>query len=160
MVQQDGDRPETDHWRNETDMKLDRNANPDGRGKYALVHLRRVRPGSVVVDAIELLRREGVLTFGNESPGSQFFVMKHKDKFTAGGLRGYAEAINQEYLRLMQDEGMIARMVKVMDGEQLSKEDTIASQEQHTRLRDLVEYRNEILTEARRASRVDNRMPD
>lgn len=99
-------------------MKLDRNTNPDGRGKYALINMRKIKeiedagrkpsPHETVEcqrairvrESIEMLIREGVVTLGNESPGDQFFVMKYKDKFTADGLRGYANAISKE-LKLM-----------------------------------------------------------
>jgi hypothetical protein len=80
-------------------MKLDRNINPDGRGKYALINLRKAdgipwdHPTyDKVQEALKMLADVGVLTWGNESPGDQFFVMKYKDKFTADGLGAYAVA--------------------------------------------------------------------
>lgn len=77
-------------------MKLDRNINPDGRGKYALVNLRKLHAlqlgGSknICLEALDELLRLGVLSYGDESPGDQFFVMKYKDKLTPFALRAYA----------------------------------------------------------------------
>ena len=59
-------------------MKLDRNTNPDGRGKYALLNLR--------TNAIE---------WGGP-PEKQFFVLKYKDKFTEAALAAYAAAVREE----------------------------------------------------------------
>src|SRR5262245_53337306 len=84
-------------------MKLDRNTNPRGRGKYALVNMRKLGPlieGSQntaenfeCIEAYFLLKEHGFITEGNESPGDQFFVMKYRDRFTAAGLNGYATAV-------------------------------------------------------------------
>jgi hypothetical protein len=78
-------------------MKLDRNINSDGSGKYALVNLRKVRAlgdqsplACQVANAIDLLEDSGLLSFGYESPDQQFFVLKYGDKFTASALRMYA----------------------------------------------------------------------
>lgn len=117
-------------------MKLDRNTNNDRRGKYALVNMRKLKPiidGSphnantqAVTHAISLLCEQGLITFGTESPGDQFFVMKYKDKFTADGLQGYATAAAEwlkklpegdakysmsEYVAEMFDESHAARKV-------------------------------------------------
>lgn len=77
-------------------MKLDRNVNPDGKGKYCLINLRKTlttAQSMVVIDALKALDAEGVLHWGNESPGDQFFVMKYKDFFTSAGLLAYALAV-------------------------------------------------------------------
>lgn len=63
-------------------MKLDRNTNADGRGKYALINL-----------------RTNQVQWGTE-PGDQFFVIKYKDKFAAPALMAYAEAAREEAARL------------------------------------------------------------
>ena len=54
-------------------MKLDRNVNPDGKGKYALINL-----------------RTNQVQWGD---GDQFFVIKYKDEFAAPALRAYADAV-------------------------------------------------------------------
>lgn len=87
-------------------MQLDRNKNKDGGGKYALVNMRKLRPiidaafeqegvpheTVDIYNAFHLLLRKGIISLGNETPGDQFFVMKYKDRFTADGLRAYADA--------------------------------------------------------------------
>lgn len=81
-------------------MKLDRNKNPDGRGKYALVQMRELGP-----DESELLRtragdEEKMITLpasafrtGAESPGDMFFVLKYKDRFAAAALFAYPNEV-------------------------------------------------------------------
>ena len=66
-------------------MKLDRNTNKDGRGKYALINL-----------------RTNQVQWGNEGPGEQFFVMKYKDKFTGRALLAYSEEVKKESIRLAE----------------------------------------------------------
>lgn len=121
-------------------MKLDRNTNRGGRGKYALVNMRKLIPlidkcnaepeswHDKRVEAFELLVREGIITLGNESPGEQFFVMKYKDKFTSPALHAYA----------IQAE---AEAIKSSDPE-------------------LKEYAAEMFKEAKEAEKLGNRIPD
>jgi hypothetical protein len=116
-------------------MKLDRNINKDGRGKYALVNIRELdgfAEDSVVRNCFDVLRNSGVITLGNESPGEQFFVMKYKDRFTASGLFAYAQAIC-DYLRDELDDGKRAS---------------------------LLEFQLEIEEEAKRASLLGRKIPD
>ena len=123
-------------------MKLDRNINSDGGGKYALVHMRKLRAileGSphnmntqAVSHAVELLIDQGVVSLGDESPEDQFFVMKYKDKFTPDGLRGYAESVARE-------------LKKPLDP--------------HVR-RHLVEYAEEMFSQAHQARQTGSRIPD
>jgi hypothetical protein len=81
-------------------MKLDRNINSNGRGKYALLKLRELDnfadpadPFQVVAkpiaDAIETLEKAGIIDWGN-TPATEFFVMRLKDKYAPWGLAGYA----------------------------------------------------------------------
>jgi hypothetical protein len=79
-------------------MKLDRNINKDGTGKYALVNIRRLNISSNGDhhNAFKELLEAGIISLGNESPGDQFFVMKYKDRFTAPALRAYADAVAKE----------------------------------------------------------------
>lgn len=74
-------------------MKLDRNINSNGRGKYALLKLRRQpEPFSVDVQiAAEKLKAAGLLDFGDE-PDTSFFVIRLKDKYAAPALAAYALA--------------------------------------------------------------------
>lgn len=118
-------------------MKLDRNINKDGRGKYALVNIRELdgfAADSKVREAFEILRKHGVVTLGNESPGDQFFVMKYKDVFTAPALFAYARAIRDH---LLENDGLnnVARG-------------------------SLQEFLMEIMEEAKRASLLGTKIPD
>lgn len=54
-------------------MKLDRNINPDGKGKYALLNLRK-----------------NTVEWGDQT---QFFVIKYSDAFAAPALQAYADAV-------------------------------------------------------------------
>lgn len=142
-------------------MKLDRNANPDGTGKYALLNLRKKpQPGSQAEAAIKLLAKQGYLTFGNETPTDQFFVMKYKDQFTADGLAGYADAVDKYLLNLMTDEAMNRRMDKIMNGEKLTLEEKAQSTAHHYQIFELREYRNQIRSEVRQCARIAYKLPD
>lgn len=71
-------------------MKLDRNINADGLGKYALLKLRNLRRGDPAVDAaLRTLDEAGVLDWGN-TVDSEFFVIRLKDKYAAAALHTYA----------------------------------------------------------------------
>lgn len=74
-------------------MKLDRNTNPDGRGKYALIKLRD-NPiagfgGNVggVPNCVAV--KESAIDYGN-TPETEFFVIRLADKFAANALHAYA----------------------------------------------------------------------
>jgi len=104
-------------------MKLDRNTNRGGRGKYALVNMRMMVPlldrgedhnpenndvqhlkDQMAIHAFNLLVERGIITLGNESPSDQFFVMKYKDKFTQHGLRAYASGVRAEAVNYQDQE--------------------------------------------------------
>lgn len=78
-------------------MKLDRNINANGRGKYALLKLRKMDEvttrftelGKAVLDAVALLEREGILDWGN-TVKSEFFVIRLKDEYADDALFRYA----------------------------------------------------------------------
>lgn len=78
-------------------MRLDRNANPDGKGKYALIKLRvddirhRIKipnlvTAAVLVDAIDL----------GDKPETEFFVIRLKDKNAANALMAYSVSCKQD----------------------------------------------------------------
>lgn len=73
-------------------MKLDRNCNDGGLGKYALLNLRRLteKISPEVEAALEVLSRAGVVEWGLVGEADEFFVMKLKDINSPGGLEGYA----------------------------------------------------------------------
>ncbi len=83
-------------------MKLDRNFNADGRGKYALLLQRRRADiardhgglgglSEAVEAAIKTLVGAGVLDHG-DTPESEFFVIRLKDQFAPNALFAYGMA--------------------------------------------------------------------
>jgi hypothetical protein len=97
-------------------MKLDRNVNGTGRGKYGLIKQRRLEeiteayeqalrdggsPGGgqgavelseEVARAINTLERAGVLDWGPAGTESEFFVIKLRDEYARDALSAYATA--------------------------------------------------------------------
>ena len=72
-------------------MKLDRNINANGRGKYALLKLRNLRAGDTSVDAaLRTLDEAGILDWGS-TPETEFFVMRLKDKYARIPLHAYSD---------------------------------------------------------------------
>lgn len=102
-------------------MKLDRNLpNNKGRGKYALVLMRRIaaletqdREGFAEVwGALQILMRYGALDYGDANTASEFFVMRLKDQYADAALRSYSAAAGvndpewaQEVLNLARRAG-------------------------------------------------------
>ena len=86
-------------------MKLDRNLNLNGMGKYALLKLRQLEDyreqtpfGDIakpIADALQLLQDRGILDWGN-TPETEFFVIRLKDKYARGALQNYADAARQD----------------------------------------------------------------
>jgi hypothetical protein len=77
-------------------MKLDRNINPDKRGKYALIKMREIpkldpQMRAAVETAMDNLHMWGVLDYG-DVPGTDFFVIRLKDKYAEPALQAYALA--------------------------------------------------------------------
>lgn len=78
-------------------MKLDRNINEDGKGKYALVKLRNLRaadpfaPKPPEIRAIETLEKCGYLDWGDDED-SEFFVIRLKDINAEQALLAYADS--------------------------------------------------------------------
>jgi len=84
-------------------MKLDRNLNAGGRGKYGLIKNRRIaeiRAGkdfevsrnvskARVEEALQLLEAAGVLDWGT-TPETEFFVIRLKDRHAGAALNAYA----------------------------------------------------------------------
>lgn len=77
-------------------MKLDRNTNPNKTGKYALIKLRTDFPRQIGT-FIEV--KQEAIDYG-DSPESEFFLIRLKDKYAAPALAAYALAAypdDQEY---------------------------------------------------------------
>lgn len=86
-------------------MKMDRNLNADGLGKYALINLRKLNetcshPGIFerwtpeVAQALKTLEEVGVLEWGCTGAPDEFFLIKLKDRYAAPALLAYAEGID------------------------------------------------------------------
>lgn len=79
-------------------MKMDRNINADGRGKYALVLMRNYnapRHPSRQRDielALETLENNNMIDYGPAGHHSEFFLIRLKDRFAGDALRAYADA--------------------------------------------------------------------
>lgn len=81
-------------------MKLDRNINNDGRGKYALLKLRVfeefAKGGEIqelpydIRQALDVLERAKILDWG-DTPDTEFFVIRLKDRYAQSALKAYAE---------------------------------------------------------------------
>lgn len=79
-------------------MKLDRNDNSDGLGKYALILLRELRRyetlgtfNAEISAALETLEKAGALDWGNAGSGGEFFLIRLKDRGAEAALRAYAD---------------------------------------------------------------------
>jgi hypothetical protein len=72
-------------------MRLDRNANPDGKGKYALIKLREddVRPRLKIPNIVTVPVEASAIDLG-DTPDTEFFVIRLKDKNAANALMAYA----------------------------------------------------------------------
>jgi hypothetical protein len=120
-------------------MKLDRNVNPNKKGKYCLINLRKtplLSETEAVHDALVVLNKAGLLHWGHESPEDQFFVMKYKDLFTQDGLLGYALAIKE-----FAEKGMSENRLAPKDFD------------------NWMEYHREILAEAEAAKLCNHHLP-
>ena|SRR3990167_11443123 len=82
-------------------MKLDRNINADGLGKYAILNLRRLGSfidtadpfadvAEPIATALKTLEKAGILDWGRQGSESEFFLIKLKDKYAQAGLAAYA----------------------------------------------------------------------
>lgn len=80
-------------------MKLDRNLNANGRGKYALVKLRELanedKFNDEVYQAINMLIGLGIIDLGNTT-ATEFFVIRLKDKYAFPALAAYALAASKD----------------------------------------------------------------
>lgn len=77
-------------------MKLDRNINQDGRGKYALIKLRETSLNAshkalAIAESKMLVVEPYAVDFG-DSEDTDFFVIRLKDKYAAPALHAYGES--------------------------------------------------------------------
>jgi hypothetical protein len=83
-------------------MKLDRNINSNGRGKYALLKLRKLDDYNAqetfgvvakpIADALKTLEDAGILDWGIAGTEAEFMVIRLKDKYARPALTAYAQA--------------------------------------------------------------------
>ena len=74
-------------------MKLDRDINADGEGKYALVSLRKFRDlckDRAIAAAFDLLRDAGIIEIGAVGTIAEAFPIKLRDKYARVALIAYA----------------------------------------------------------------------
>jgi hypothetical protein len=96
-------------------MKLDRNINPTGKGKYALINLRKI-PGDprTPEDLAEAIKRNpDSVEFGIVGQPDEFWLIKLRDKYAHAALSAYAdaaEADNPEYASQVRE--MLSRCGK------------------------------------------------
>jgi hypothetical protein len=73
-------------------MKLDRNINGTGKGKYALVRLRGIEDGSEAAMLLMRLAKLGHVDWGEVGGRDEFFVVKLRDKYAPAAIKGYSDA--------------------------------------------------------------------
>lgn len=74
-------------------MKLDRNLNANGKGKYALVRLRPIEKGGEAWKLLGRLDELGVLDWGSVGAPDEFFVLKLCDKYSGFAITAYCDAV-------------------------------------------------------------------
>ncbi len=84
-------------------MKLDRNINGNGRGKYALLKLRKLdeftqpddpfqQVAPKIAEAIKTLEEAGILDWGFAGTEAEFMLIRLKDRYAQKALQAYATA--------------------------------------------------------------------
>lgn len=83
-------------------MKLIRNTTPDGRCKYALVRLDKIRAMDMsanflnrVEDALSVLYNTGFLEYAGKNDPEEAFVIKLKDAHAPAALLAYAQSAHR-----------------------------------------------------------------
>lgn len=78
-------------------MKMDRNINDGGLGKYAVVNLRKLKPYMnvpEVAEALKVLEAAEALEWGRTGEPDEFFLIKLKDINAEHALIAYADQAN------------------------------------------------------------------
>lgn len=101
------------------EMKLDRNLNPDGRGKYALLKLRNTELSlGTIRSRVQRALGGQVLQFGDNSE-TEFFVIKLKDKYAAPALFAYADAARADDPEYADEIQRLAEMAQMHPNKKL-----------------------------------------
>jgi hypothetical protein len=84
-------------------MKMDRNINADGTGKYAVINMRKLEQYASgetferwtpdIENAIKTLDAAGVIEWGAVGTEDEFFLIKLKDRHSLPALRAYADSV-------------------------------------------------------------------
>lgn len=79
-------------------MKLDRNLNPSGKGKYALINLRKIEgdPRTAESMAQAVVKNPESIEFGLVGAPDEFWLIKLKDKYAGAALQAYADAARSD----------------------------------------------------------------
>jgi len=83
-------------------MRLDRNSTPEKRGKYALIHLRKLdqfvpaEQATELVAALKVLEDAGLVEFGETGAVDEFFVIKLRDENARAALNAYVECVHEQ----------------------------------------------------------------
>lgn len=82
-------------------MKMDRNINSDGTGKYVVINMRKLRDfrdanqqmRPDIIEALRVLSNAGAVEWGNVGSQSEFFLVKLKDRHSLPAIQAYADSI-------------------------------------------------------------------
>jgi hypothetical protein len=82
-------------------MKMDRNINADGSGKYVVVNMRKLRAlrdtneqmRPDIIEALRVLSNAGALEWGSVGAEDEFFLVKLKDRHSLLAIQAYADSI-------------------------------------------------------------------
>lgn len=79
-------------------MKLDRNINPTGKGKYAVINMRKIPgyPGTPEELAAAILANPECVEWGHVGAEDEFWLIKLKDRYAEPSLRSYATAAQKD----------------------------------------------------------------
>lgn len=103
-------------------MKLDRENHPGGRSKYALIKIRKLdellevipaprisSPQAIEIQhALRVLEEAGILDWC-DTPETEAFVMRLKDKYAGPALYEYAQAASQDDVEYARDVMSLAK---------------------------------------------------
>ena len=92
-------------------MKLDRNINPSGKGKYALVNMRKIKgdPRTAQELAAAILANPEAVEFGEACGPDEFWLIKCKDKHAKAALEAYADSVRADDAQFADEVQEIAR---------------------------------------------------
>lgn len=88
-------------------MRLDRNINGNGDGKYGVINVRRLREFQKQVSEAPMIQRElaaaiktlesaGILEWTQRGTPGEFFLIRLKDKYAGDALAAYAVAAHAD----------------------------------------------------------------